>query len=376
MNNHPQSSRLHIPELTIRGFKCINELTLSDLGRVNLIVGKNSIGKTTVLDAIQLLVSRSKVNTVRDLMLTREELEFDQGEETEDYLICAYESMFYGHNPDQDSEFIIRLEKGNSSLTLTGSLASPRDVSRSLSDARLSDIDVENAHYLEMRSPQESSPFILSPVIRARRGPNILASGHESKTRSDSKGLNCLRIGPYIPSNSQVAHYWDKIALTEEEDITVYALSIALNVQVERVSVIDDRNNLASSRRTIVKLCGKEPVPLQSLGEGARRLFATALALTNCAGGILLIDEVENGVHHTIQNRYWDMILSVASKYDIQVFATTHSFDSIVGFARVAVSSSETAILHRLETKNGHLRAVRYTEESLKTAADCNIEMR
>ena len=64
---------------------------------------------------------------------------------------------------------------------------------------------------------------------------------------------------------------------------------------------------------------------LRSLGDGAVRLFGVALALANSQGGFLLIDEAENGIHHTIQRDFWRMVLLTAQENNVQVFATTHS---------------------------------------------------
>ena len=78
-------------------------------------------------------------------------------------------------------------------------------------------------------------------------------------------------------------------------------------------------------------------MPLRSLGDGAVRLFGVALALANSQGGFLLIDEAENGIHHTIQRDFWRMVLLTAQANNVQVFATTHSWDCVVGFAQAAV---------------------------------------
>lgn len=48
----PSENSLHLPELVISGFRGIDELLIPRLGRVTLLAGKNSVGKTTVLDAV------------------------------------------------------------------------------------------------------------------------------------------------------------------------------------------------------------------------------------------------------------------------------------------------------------------------------------
>ena len=119
------------------------------------------------------------------------------------------------------------------------------------------------------------------------------------------------------------------------------------------------------------------PVPLKSLGDGALRIFGIALALANSRDGFLLIDEAENGIHHTVQRDYWRMILRSAHENNVQVIATTHSWDCVRGFAQAAVENEEAeGLLVRLSRQHGELRAVEYSEKNLMTAAEQGIEVR
>ena len=119
------------------------------------------------------------------------------------------------------------------------------------------------------------------------------------------------------------------------------------------------------------------PVPLKSLGDGAVRLYGIALALANSRGGLLLIDEAENGIHHTVQYEFWKLVLQIAHTDDVQVLATTHSWDCVRGFAYAAAEAeSSDGILIRLDRDERGLRAVEYSEEDLKIAADQSIEVR
>ena len=101
------------------------------------------------------------------------------------------------------------------------------------------------------------------------------------------------------------------------------------------------------------------------------------MALANSRGGFLLIDEIENGIHHTAQRDLWTMILHTAHENDIQVLATTHSWDCVRGFAQAAAEfETGKGILVRLDRDDRGLRAVVYSEEALKTAAEQGIEVR
>ena len=93
--------------------------------------------------------------------------------------------------------------------------------------------------------------------------------------------------------------------------------------------------------------------------------------------GFLLIDEAENGIHHTIQRDFWRMVLLTAQENNVQVFATTHSWDCVAGFAQAAVAAEGVeGALVRLDSDGEGIRAVEYSERQLRVAAEQGIEVR
>ena len=71
------------------------------------------------------------------------------------------------------------------------------------------------------------------------------------------------------------------------------------------------------------------------------------------------------------------MVLQTAQRNDVQVLATTHSWDCVTGFAKAACDlPGVDGLLVRLDRSRGQLRAVEYTEEELQTAAEQGIEVR
>ena len=191
-------------------------------------------------------------------------------------------------------------------------------------------------------------------------------------------GLTCRSLGPGLPNNDEVAELWDEVALTDDENRAVQALGLALDDEVDRVTMVGDSGRRSYYRRVVVKLHDRDrPVPLRSLGDGATRLFGVGLALAGSRGGFLTIDEAENGIHHSVHEAFWRMVLKTAEENDIQVFATTHGFDCVRGFARAAVDSSKSeGVLVRLERQDERIRAVVYSEPALEAAAEQGIEVR
>ena len=199
------------------------------------------------------------------------------------------------------------------------------------------------------------------------------------RSRDDDGWPEALRVemlGPGLLNNLDLDHRWGEIALTEQEPVALHALNLAASRRIGGVAVVSG-DARSRSRRVLVKLESGERVPLRSLGDGAVRLFGVAVALAGAAGGLLLIDEAENGIHHSLQHEYWRLVLRAAADNNVQVIATTHGWDCIRGFASAASENDDVdGVVVRLERDKGGLRAVEYSEEELETATGQGIEVR
>ena len=118
------------------------------------------------------------------------------------------------------------------------------------------------------------------------------------------------------------------------------------------------------------------PVPLRSFGDGLNRLFGIVLSLVNAKGGLLLIDEFENGMHHTVQLDAWRAVFELSGRLGIQVFATSHSWDSIEAFQKAASETPEEGVLVRLSRKGEDILSTIFAEDELAVATRDRIEVR
>lgn len=378
--NAEVDSSLHLPSLKITGFRGFDSLTIPRLGRVTLLAGRNSVGKTTVLDAVRLFVARGRPRVLSDLLHDREELVSGFDEELGVFTVPDLAALFHGRGRGRTDAITIGPGSEEADLRLGISPAEEwTDEQVDLLPEAALDLGVE-ALTVEYGDWSEFVPW---PLIDGRpRLPyrSRMMRGRFSRTEWPVP-VKCESLGPGLPHNDQLARLWGPIALTENEEFLVEALKLVLGERVERTNVVGDE--AASSRagwssRVIVKLRDEaRPVPLKSFGDGATRLFGTALVLTGCRNGLLLIDEAENGLHYKVRQKYWRMVLNAAREGDIQVLATTHSWDCIVGFARAAAECDEVdGVLVRLEPGDEGCRAVVYSEEQLAVAADQRIEVR
>jgi len=170
---------------------------------------------------------------------------------------------------------------------------------------------------------------------------------------------------------------WDKIALTEKEDLVISTLQI-IEEDLEKISFIKEETS-SRERRVIAKIKNiSERVPLKSMGDGINRVLTIILGLVNADEGYLLIDEFENGLHYSVQEKLWGIIFKLSQKLKIQVFATTHSDDCISAFSTVTNSKEYKNLgkLIKLEKVNKEIKAVDFNSKELSIAENQNIELR
>jgi AAA15 family ATPase/GTPase len=142
------------------------------------------------------------------------------------------------------------------------------------------------------------------------------------------------------------------------------------------------RSRFEGERTAIIKLQGSDrPVTLNSMGDGMVRVLQLLLLLVPAKGGLYLVDEFENGLHYSVQEKVWEMIFELAKTTNIQVFATTHSWDCIEAFKNVAARSDEPAILFRVgksikTSEKGKVIATVFDKAALAQITQLEAEVR
>jgi AAA15 family ATPase/GTPase len=113
------------------------------------------------------------------------------------------------------------------------------------------------------------------------------------------------------------------------------------------------------------------------MGGGVGKLLSCLLAIAEAAHGTVLLDEVENGLHHSVLPKVWAAIAAFARKFDTQVLATTHSLECISAAHEAFSATGEYDLaLHRLDRVEDEIRAVTYDQEMLDAAIKADMEIR
>ncbi len=351
-----------LKSLKITDFRIFEGLEIPQLGSVNLIVGKNGVGKTCLLEALWIYMNQAAPQAIWQLIEGR-----DEGKRSAEieYVLDALRHLYWGRERLLKPG-VMRLsigEMGETEQFVKFSVAWPLS--------------------------QLTSAFRNFPKSKEEHGPGVLIETGAGTLIAEPVSLFVQPFAPqqlnqrcvFIPANGMsemdVIRLWDQVALTEAEEDVLASLRL-IQPKISRVNLIVPwQQGEGQKRIPVVKLEDeKEPVPLRSLGEGMARLMGIALALVNARNGVLLIDEIESGLHYTVQAEMWKLIFATARRLNIQVFAATHSWDCITAFQQAAQENEQAGLLIRLENRRGKIIPTIFSQQELSIATQDQIEVR
>ncbi len=376
---------LILNSLEIRGFRGFRHLQIERLGRVNLIVGKNNVGKSSLLEALQLYAVRGSPALIWELLRVRDESRYssevrderkysssNRSVSIEDRL-SALKYLFYGRKDVRAQLEPILIGPVNS-LDEVLSVAVgwyAREIDEQ-STVRRRLLESEEYDTVDNPVPRFTIQIGMEPKVDYPLSFSTLSR----LGRSEPKDINFVSRSANGLTREEVGGLWDSISLTSLEKDVLAALRI-IAPGVEGLSLVGDPGSSAG-RIPIVRIMGiDEPLPLRSLGDGMQRMLGIALALANAQDGMLLVDEIENGIHYSVQPELWQLILQIAYRLNVQVFATTHSWDCIKGFQEAAQEDKQNeGLLIRLESKKDDISVTLFDERRLAIATREEIEVR
>jgi len=347
-------------DLTISRFRCFRELRVPLLKRVNLFVGKNNAGKTTILEAAEILA----IGHPSALWLSpsrRGELITSDEERSETEADPSY--LFYREFLDRDS-----YENLPSFLLQSG--------------PRRFECKVEpSEHFLVPLTPETPPVSFKLRMIRSMGGSKPEQAWDWNLSSQD--GLN----GPSRPPDDQpvvnflgtelpdLGRLWDGVLLRSEEEQVVEALRLLVP---EIGSLIQVREPKSSRQGFYVRIPGSvSGIPLGTFGEGLKRLLALTLQIVSAKGGTVLVDDIGDGLHHSVMTEMWRLVIKTARRFDVQVLATTHSLDCVNALGTVREESLALAAdvaLHRVE--KGATKTVEYSMDEVAVATRHQLEIR
>lgn len=339
-------------------YRSIHGLSLPSLSKANLITGANGVGKTALLEAMWLFVGRYNpgllwnANVQRSPSPTLDPI----SRLTDDKLeLCGVEN-----GTDHKIGFTFEKLEGVSSNGMTGA-AVREDLKRLPPVVGRIRTYLDNKFVNEGNEGMQLTPSGLvlfqSPVPPEARPNCVIESArfqHETPTEYLQRYSSMIREG------------------RKKELVT------AINLLAEGIEDVEILTEDSGESYLSVTITDGKPRPLYDFGGGAVRLIRLMLGFSAARGGILLSDELENGIHHSAQRDIWDKAREWMGQWNVQFVATTHSAEfidtAVDAFADAPTDLSIHKLFHNHDT--GQIEAATFTGEALAGARDLKLEVR
>jgi AAA15 family ATPase/GTPase len=319
-------SQHFLTDIEIKQFKCFTDFTASGFKRVNLIGGKNNIGKTAFMEACYVNVHGMTINN----------------------LITA----------------IVVIKARREKPNLINKETDINILSTAFLDATRIYISSSNLNKIEYSIIEQDANkeyvFKIQDTLKTinTNSINIKIKNSKNIEYIDSFGLDNAKLN----RNFGIVQKKDK-----EEELNKIINNF--DSDIEKFKIIGDK-----------PLCKVNNIyrDITEFGDGLKHYISIICALYACENGYLFIDEIDNGIHYTQLDRLWEIILKTSAKTNCQVFATTHSKEMLESFARVAKQLNEQDISFTTLIKNDkqEIKALTRDYEMILDSLDDGREVR
>ena len=361
--------------LSIENFRLFDKLTVEPLARVNLIAGQNNAGKTALLEALWLHSHPTSPRQALRISAWREAIDYSRG--------SFYADLFYAY----DTDLTICIQAVN------GRMADPKileikrqyraqqalfdlsvDSETESGEEDIADFDFENEltfDYSDGNAAVLHTSVWLDGESGLGRWRPMLRESRKSPTNPTHRCVFENSRGRWNTRNLAANFGRAEIAGTLPVIEDVIRL---LEPRLKRLTTIADNRGVPSIYADIG--VGRL-FPLSIMGDGTKRVLALCLSFLRAEHGVLLVDEIENGLHYGVLADVWKNLGWLARQFDVQVFATTHSYECIVAANSTFTDlESDEMSLHLLYRRGGQIKVETYGKESLDTNTEYQWELR
>jgi len=356
-----------IEKVKLENYKGFRNLDIDGFKQVTLIGGMNNIGKTSLLESIFMFYDRNNPNMLLNSFGWRGIPNMSSDAES------LWNPLF--NNYDSSKTFSINIKEGNkeeilsSKITPIQNSSLPINKNINLENFNISNTDNESNLGLEVKFTTAGKKNPEKIEFWINNGHINIKHHHGAKKKNKS--------AKFLPSNILSLHDdaidYGKIDKIGKEQEIVEVLKI-IEPRLKSLSVISI-NPQASLVFGDIGLA--EKVPISCMGDGIRRLLSIIVKIMSNENGLVLIDEIENGLHHSIMSDIWKGIAIVANKVNCQVIATTHSYECLQAASKGTNEFKDDFSYVRLEqNKKGVLSSKTLSHELLETAVKNSWEVR
>jgi AAA15 family ATPase/GTPase len=364
-----------LKSLKIENFRCFKNFEIQQLGKINLIVGSNNSGKSSILEAIYLLKSDSKFESIKEMMIGRGEY-FSGSEDQRKGYELDVRHLYNNYQIESNKKILISANNQSEGISIFVKNEEDNDLTEEFSDEEYQKLNLVIEDLGEVK--QRDHKFQLS----ATNGLPFEYFSNRARNFKYPAGMRVQFVGSSsLLPREMMKIFDDHISLTNEEQFIIEALQ---SIEPNIIRLNTKSNELLNSRSGsprigfIILLSGEDlPLPIGNMGDGIWRMLALALAVVYAKNGVLLVDEIDTGLHFSVMTKMWKMIWETAKRLNVQVFATTHSDDCWKSLAEIADAeplSDDGILIHRIE--KGKSKSIIFTQEELAIAPKLKVEVR
>lgn len=341
-------------KIEIERFRGIRHASIGGLRQINLFFGKNNCGKSSLLESLFLASGLSNpilpinVNIMRGYNKSRlDDLKLD----------------FY--NLDSTCPIHIRTENEEiRDLNIHLFVRNQKNISINTDDPNILSNVEEEQYGLRFEFKINNEQFSSSLHFNSEAPSNATRLIAKDYTES----LRCTYLSPKYDFNASIQGLQNILQNKDERFI------------VEGLKLIEPRikDFIFTDKEMLIDIGLAKRIPVNMMGDGARKIVSLLTAIYDCKDGTLLVDEISNGFHHSVMSDLWRVLINAAIKNNTQLFVTTHDIDSIIGLRNAALHDfSDTAAAFKLlRSPDDELKAFHYSLESLDYSINQEIEIR
>lgn len=355
-----------ITTLEIENFRCFKSLKLEHLGQINIIVGKNGSGKTALIEALVIALSEPE----RMLQIR----EFRAGANIGTVTSKDLNKGLWRH-------FFYAMQENNT-------------INIKTSGSEISDTSEISFRYEIPTETKISLPMAGNPIIgniEDQLLPLIFSQTIGKNTPIDYR----------ITCNGNQINFAKPPVQNLRKEILFYSANTKYNPieAANRFSILSQKNEANKIINPIKKLypfiqdlsieveLGQptifaslegmtQKVSLQYVSEGIYKLSCILLGMVNYPNGVIVIDEIENGLYHETFDEVWHILFELAKENNIQLFITTHSYECLVSAAKIAENNEEKFALLRTKMETSEVEINRFNGLSFRMAIEQHGEVR
>ena len=341
-------------KIKIERFRGIRYASIEGFKQINLFFGKNNCGKSSLLESLFLASGLSNPLLPINVNIIR-----DYGKSNFNDLIINF------YNLDSTQPISIQMIDGEvRNLNITLFKENQENITLNTDNANILSNVEEGKYGLKLDFQINNTPFYSQLEFDSKDTKNVNRILPNNYTES----LKCVYLSPKFDFNTSIQGL-KKIQENKDEHFVIDGLKL-IEPRVKDFIFTDND--------VLVDIGLEKRIPVNMMGDGARKIVSLLTTMYDCKDGMLLIDEISNGFHYSVMRDLWKVLIDAAIKNNTQLFVTTHDIDSIKGLRDSALNEKEDLIatFKLLKTNDDELKAYHYSLESLDYSINQEIEVR